>query len=221
MCVLGPSIDVLLVGITKESALNDLQTIGDAAHMLARDAMTERVVSVKPEASAQSVAHTLFDHRIVAVPVIDSRGVVVGSVSDGDLLGQRIATDGPDWWLDMLAGGKPVTEQMVSARSIAVHEVMTTPVSEIARLLQLHRIKRLPVMRDGNMVGIVSRTDLLGVVENLPKLKATKKAVITRLHGLLQPLVSRQRIRHGEKPEYDEQACAGHSPDEFRPGKRA
>jgi CBS domain-containing protein len=110
--------------------------------------MTERVVSVTPEASVQSVAHTLFDHRIGAVPVIDSRGVVVGMVSDGDLLGQRIATDGPDWWLDMLAGGKPLTEQMVSARSIAVREVMATPVisvekltpvREIARFLQLHR----------------------------------------------------------------------------------
>jgi CBS-domain-containing membrane protein len=140
--------EVVWVGIAKESALNDQQTSRNTADILARDMMTERVVSVTPEASVQSVAHTLFDHRIGAVPVIDSRGVVVGMVSDGDLLGQRIATDGPDWWLDMLAGGKPLTEQMVSARSIAVREVMATPVisvekltpvREIARFLQLHR----------------------------------------------------------------------------------
>jgi CBS domain-containing protein len=189
--------EVVWVGIAKESALNDQQTSRNTADILARDVMTERVVSVTPEASVQSVAHTLFDHRIGAVPVIDSRGVVVGMVSDGDLLGQRIATDGSDWWLDMLAGGTPVTEQMVSARSIAVREVMTTavisvekltPVSEIARLLQLHRLKRLPVMQDGKMVGIVSRTDLLGVVEHLPKLTATKKAGTNQLYGLLRSL---------------------------------
>jgi len=190
-------LDVLAVGIAKESALNDLQTTTDDAGMVARDVMTDRVVSVTPEASVQSVAQTLFDHRIGALPVIDANGAVVGMVSDGDLLGRRTAEDRPDWWLDMLSGGKPVTEQTVSAGSIAIRDVMTSPVvtvdaltsvAEIARLLQAHRIKRLPVMQDGKMVGIVSRTDLLGLVEHLPKPTATKTAGPSQLYGLLQTL---------------------------------
>jgi CBS domain-containing protein len=188
--------------------LNDQQIIADAADIVSRDVMTEHVISVSPEASVKSVAQTLFDHRIGAVPVIDARGVVVGMVSDGDLLGQRTATDRPDWWLDMLAGGKPMTEQTPSVSSIAIRDVMTTPVltvevlrpvREIAHLLQAHRIKRMPVMQDGKMVGIVSRSDLLGVVEHLPEATATKGAGINQLYGLLQSLFGgTPHERHGD-----------------------
>lgn len=144
----------------------------------ARDIMTQAVISVQPETPVKDIATLLLDNRISAVPVVNGDGVPVGMVSEGDLIGrgegERLARR--DWWLALISGRQALDDNFVarlrpsrqtagdvmSAPLVTVTE--DTPVDEIARLLAIHHIKRLPVVRDGCLVGIVSRADLLRVV---------------------------------------------------------
>ncbi len=147
--------------------------------MLAHELMTTDVVKVGPEATRQQIACTLIDHGISALPVVDSSGVPLGMVSEGDLIGR----DEPerkqrrDWWLALVAEGETLNEEYIAILGAkdepTARDLMSTPLivaqedteaSEIARLLVTYRIKRVPVLREGKIVGIVSRADLLRVI---------------------------------------------------------
>lgn len=147
----------------------------------ARDVMTATVVSVTPEEATRAIAGLLLDHGISAVPVVDEEGRPIGMVSEGDLIGRderdRVARH--DWWLRLVTGRQTLdgdfTARMQEPRT--AHDVMTAPVvtvtedtsvDQVARLLTLHHIKRVPVVRDGRVVGIVSRADLLRAVTVVP-----------------------------------------------------
>ena len=143
--------------------------------MNARDVMTSVVTSVGPDAPIRDVAKILRDHGISAVPVVDEAGAPIGMVSEGDLIGRDEADREArrDWWLSLLAEGEMLNAEFLAglraperrARDIMAAPVVTvsedTPVGEIARLLTAYRIKRVPVLRDGRIVGIVSRADLV------------------------------------------------------------
>jgi CBS domain-containing protein len=146
--------------------------------MCARDVMTTKVISVGPDASLHDVAQLLLDNRISAAPVINSDGVPIGMVSEGDLIGRgdgdRLSRS--DWWLALITGKQQLDEKFQAhlvATDRSAGDVMSAPlvtvaeetsVAEVARLLAIHHIKRVPVIRDGRLVGIVSRADLLRVV---------------------------------------------------------
>ncbi|EHA15772.1 CBS domain-containing protein [Halomonas sp. HAL1] len=144
--------------------------------MQAIDIMTPKVVSVGPDAEVSEIARLLLHHRISAVPVVDAEHRVIGIVSEGDLM-RRVEDDdghGRSWWLTLFAGGKSASDY-VKSHGRKAHEVMTpnpmtveenTPLHTIARLLEKHRIKRVPVVRDGKLVGIVSRANLLQGMAN-------------------------------------------------------
>jgi CBS domain-containing protein len=148
----------------------------------ALDVMTEKVISIGPDMATRDIANLLLTNRISAVPVVDSEGVPTGMVSEGDLIGRdesdRLARS--DWWLGLLAGRLPLDEKFtarVQAKDITARDVMSGPlvtvtedtdVSQIARLFAIHHIKRVPVVRDGRLVGIVSRADLLRAVAAKP-----------------------------------------------------
>ena len=143
--------------------------------MKARDIMTSAVISVSPDTPIGEVAKTLRTHGISAVPVIDKAGGLIGMLSEGDLIGRNEADREArrDWWLTLLAEGEPLnTDFLASLRTPErqARDVMTTPVvtvdektevSEVAQLLTAHRIKRVPVLRNGRIAGIVSRADLV------------------------------------------------------------
>ena len=150
------------------------------APQFARDVMTAAVVTVTPDTSVMAVARLLLDKRISAVPVVDATGALVGIVSEGDLLG-RSAEDrlaGQEWWLAILSREGQTTAAITAAavarpiRDVMQAPVITvaddTPVHAVADLLRTHGIKRLPVTHSGRMVGIVTRADLLRVVEATP-----------------------------------------------------
>jgi CBS domain-containing protein len=139
--------------------------------MQAKDVMTSRVVTIRPEATIPEVVERLLSHRISALPVVDKRGRLQGIVSEGDLIGRvRDRSDPRSWWLRLLADRDTSADVYVKSRGTTAGDVMTrevvtvgerTPIGKIAALLELHHIKRVPVLRGGKVVGIVSRANLL------------------------------------------------------------
>ncbi len=144
----------------------------------ARDIMTEAVTFVRPDTPVREIAAVLLDKRISAVPVLNSDGVPMGMVSEGDLIerGERERLTRSDWWLALVSGRQALDDKFLArlqAASRTASDIMSaplvtvsedTPVDEVAWLLAIHHIKRVPVVRDGHLVGIVSRADLLRVV---------------------------------------------------------
>lgn len=139
--------------------------------MQAVDIMTKDVISVGPEEEVSAIAQLLLNHHISAVPVIDDSHQVVGIVSEGDLMRRIRKEDGKEssWWLSLFAGHKDPADY-VKTHGRKADEVMTVnpmtieedaPLHKIARLLEKHRIKRVPVVKEGKLVGIVSRANLL------------------------------------------------------------
>lgn len=140
--------------------------------MRAKDVMTTRVVTVTPDTPVPEIARLLLERRISAAPVVDAAERMVGIVSEGDLI--RRPETGTErhrpWWLKFLAGAEELAEEYVKTHGVKASDVMTRRVvsvnedaelGEIAQLLEERRIKRVPVVRDGKLVGIVSRADLL------------------------------------------------------------
>jgi CBS domain-containing protein len=141
--------------------------------MKASDIMTSPVVTVGPGTPVAEIAALLFEKRISAVPVVDE-GRLVGVVSEGDLLHRHeIGTDrharAGSWWLRLFSEDRSAAEYVKSharlARDVMTREVVSveanTPVAEIADLLETRGIKRVPVLRDGALAGIVSRANLV------------------------------------------------------------
>ncbi|MDN7131633.1 CBS domain-containing protein [Halomonas sp. MC140] len=144
--------------------------------MQAIDIMTPKVISVSPDAEVREIAQLLINNRISAVPVVDDEHRVIGIVSEGDLMRQlKNDDDGPQsWWLSLVSGGKDPGDY-VKQHGHKAHEVMTpnpitveenTPLHDIARLLEKNHIKRVPVVRDDKLIGIVSRANLLQGIAN-------------------------------------------------------
>jgi CBS domain-containing protein len=117
--------------------------------MIARDIMTRRVYTISPEAGVQEVAQLLSGKSISGVPVIDEEGRIIGIVTEADIIAK------------VDRAGLRVADIM-SPEVLVVSE--ETPVGEIARLLTERKIKRVPVMQDGKLVGIVSRADIIEAV---------------------------------------------------------
>ncbi|MBI4194208.1 MAG: CBS domain-containing protein [Betaproteobacteria bacterium] len=140
--------------------------------MKAKDVMTKSVVSVDPDTDVRKIARLLLQRHISAVPVVDGRGRVIGMVSEGDLMRRpESRTEGhPSWWLDLLDGPEEHALMYLKSHGTTARDVMTrkvitvgenTSLEDIATLLERNRIKRVPVLSGGKLVGIVSRANLL------------------------------------------------------------
>lgn len=139
--------------------------------MKARDVMVTRIVSVGPDADVGEVAETLARNGISAVPVVEG-GKLLGIVSEGDLI--RRTETGTErrrsWWLDLFTTRTTLASDYVKSHGLKAGDVMTagaitagpdTPLREIADLLERHGIKRVPIVENGAMVGMVSRANLV------------------------------------------------------------
>jgi CBS domain-containing protein len=163
--------------------------------MRAADVMTPRVVAVDPEATIAEAADLMLRTGVSGLLVIDNNGALVGIVTEGDLLRraelgtQRIRPR----WLAFFNPGK-LAEEYARSHGRNVREVMTvevetvaedTHVSKIVKIMTKGHIKRLPVLRDGKVVGIVSRADLMralcGVAETACLLDPDDSAIRTRI----------------------------------------
>jgi CBS domain-containing protein len=144
--------------------------------MNAREVMTSPVISATANTPIRDVAQLLLKNHISAVPILDYTGAPIGMVSEGDLISQRNAQR--KWWLALLAEGESLSSDFLSELhrpERVASEIMSKPVltvsedtdtAAIARLLATHRIKRVPVVRDERVVGIVSRGNLLWWMAN-------------------------------------------------------
>ena len=140
--------------------------------MKVSDVMTPRVISVLPSDRIADAIRLMLENRISGLPVIDAAGLLVGMVTEGDLL--RRAETGttrhrPRWLQFLLSPGR-LADEYVHTHGRRVDEVMTrdvvtvtgeTPLNAVVELMEKHGIKRVPVVRDGKLVGIVSRANLL------------------------------------------------------------
>jgi len=152
--------------------------------MQVRDVMTTKVITVRPDTPVSEIARLLVENRISGVPVIDEENRVLGIVSEGDLIRRLEDTDDGrrrSWWLELLASPERRAEQYVKAHGRLARDIMTDIVTvidegatlaEAARLLEEKQVKRLPVVRDGKLVGIVSRADLLRALALAPPQEA-------------------------------------------------
>ena len=140
--------------------------------MQASDIMTRAVVTVGPHATIREIAAILLERRISGLPVVEDDRVI-GIVSEGDLLRRHeIGTDRKQrgsWWMRFFRG-EPGPAEYVKSHAVHAVDVMSTlvvsvpedePVAKIASLFGKRRIKRVPVLRDGRLVGIVTRANLV------------------------------------------------------------
>ena len=139
------------------------------------DIMSKDVISVTGNTLVPKIAGLLSQRGISAVPVIDKEGKLLGMVSEGDLMVPFSTRNQArrEWWLEMLAEGERLAPEFLdyigtdhrSATDVMTREVISVSegaaVADVADLLMKHRIKRVPVLRDGRVVGIVSRADIV------------------------------------------------------------
>lgn len=169
--------------------------------MRAKDIMTTTVATIGPDATIREIATLLLERRISAVPVLDDTGRMIGIVSEGDLI-HRPETETehhPSWWLRLMASPQEKALTYVKSHGGHARDVMTRDIvsvsedaslEDIADTLEKRRIKRVPVLRDGRVVGIVSRADLLhglvarqaspSVTASDEKIKAMVEAAIAK-----------------------------------------
>lgn len=132
--------------------------------------MTRNVVTVRPTASIRDAARALVEHAVSGLPVVDERGGVVGVLSEGDLIVRQKPRERTPWWRVFFDDGERLAREYQKAEGTTVAEVMTRsvisiapdmPIESAAVILDERRIRRLPVVADGRLVGIVSRGDLV------------------------------------------------------------
>lgn len=182
--------------------------------MRADEIMSVPVVTVTPDTPVSRIARLLLENNVSAVPVVDSTGSAIGIVSEGDLLRRDDAGRAARraWWLEMLAEGEPLSAEYVGqlrTKDQTAGEVMSTPVVtvtestdavELARLFSSYRIKRVPVVRDSRIVGIISRVDLLRVLDKSEDDDGT--VVHPRILHPLDALISlEQRLKKVRQPQ--------------------
>jgi CBS domain-containing protein len=138
--------------------------------MKAKDVMTTKVVAVVPGMPVSVIATLLLERRISAVPVIGGGRCILGIVSEGDLIRRSRTAQPRSWWLATFGDAESLAREFLKTYGLYAKDVMTrevvtvteeTPVATIAELLEEKGIKRVPVVRDSRLVGIVSRADLL------------------------------------------------------------
>jgi CBS domain-containing protein len=171
--------------------------------MKAADVMTANPVTVQPDSQVMEAVRVMLQRRFSGLPVVDSTGAVVGIVTEGDLL--RRAETGTQRkrprWIEFFVGPGRLALEYAHACGRKIDEVMSQPVltvtedrplDEIVNIMERHRIKRLPVVRDGKLVGIVSRANLLRALASVARETKPTSADDTSIRDRLVAELGRQ-----------------------------
>lgn len=145
--------------------------------MKVEEIMTRDVITVSPNASIHAAARLMVDHGVSGLPVVDDSGNVVGILSEGDLILRQKPRERLPWWRGFFAEGERLARDYQKAVGTTVAEVMTRsvvcvnpdlPIESAALIIDQRRIRRLPVVVAGQLVGIVSRGDLIKALATAP-----------------------------------------------------
>lgn len=148
--------------------------------MKAKHVMASPVLTGTAKMTVREVAKILVENRISALPIVSADGDIIGIVSEGDLIRrEEIGTQRQrSWWLSLFTSSVQLAEEYARAHSRKVEDLMTrdvisagpeTPLSEIAQLLERHRIKRVPILDQKKLVGIVTRSNLVQAIATAPQ----------------------------------------------------
>lgn len=140
--------------------------------MFAADVMTQPALAIDPQAPLAQAIRLMTEHKVSGLPVVEKSGAIVGIVTEGDLM-RRVETqttgDKSGWLASFFLPGRDA-EKFMRSHGRRVEEVMATdvvtvtedtPLDDVVRLMERHRIKRVPVVRERRLVGVVSRADLM------------------------------------------------------------
>ena len=146
--------------------------------MKIEEIMTRDVITVAPQTPIHEAARLMVDHGVSGLPVVDDQGNLVGVLSEGDLIVRQRARPRVPWWRAFFQEGERLAREYQKAAGTTAEEVMTKavisvspdlPIEAAALILDQRRIRRVPVVADGRVVGIVSRGDLVKVLANAPR----------------------------------------------------
>jgi CBS domain-containing protein len=155
-----------------------LEAGGMEVAMKTGDVMTPRVITIEADAPILLAADVMLQNRISGLPVVSPKGELVGVVTEGDFVrrGETGTQRRRSRWLEFFIGPGRLAEEYVRASGRKVAEVMTanpvtvtedTPLNEAVDLMERHRIKRLPVLRDGRLAGIITRANIMHALVSL------------------------------------------------------
>lgn len=148
--------------------------------MQAKDVMSRNLVTIAADATVLQAARLMLQHHISGLPVVDASGNLVGILSEGDFLRRRETGTQRrrSRWLEFLMGPGKIASEYTHSHGMRVSEVMTenvrtisedTELEEIVELMERHRIKRVPVVRDGKLTGIVTRSNLMHAMVSMAR----------------------------------------------------
>ncbi len=145
--------------------------------MKVEEIMTRDVITASPGNSIHEAARLMVDHGVSGLPVVGDDGSVIGIVSEGDLIVRQKPRERLPWWRVFFDTGEKLAREYQKAAGTTVGEIMTRsvitvspdlPIESVAVVLDQHRIRRVPVVADGRLVGIVSRGDLIKALSTAP-----------------------------------------------------
>ena len=171
--------------------------------MKARDIMTAKVHTVRADTSVAEIARLMTAERISGVPVLSDKGEPMGMVSETDLLhrAETGTTKRRKWWIGLFLDKDTLARDFIKSHGLKAADVMSRYVisvrdeaslAEVADLLDTNNLKRVPVLRDGKLAGIITRGDLVRALAN-PPAAAPRQAPAPSTNADLQRLLM-QRI---------------------------
>jgi CBS domain-containing protein len=174
--------------------------------MIVSDVMSRNVISIAPDATVEEAVKLMLDRGISGLFVVDKAGDLAGIVTEGDLLRRdELGTERHrPWWLRLLASPARQATDFFRAHGRHVRDVMTEkvisvgydwPLEEVVLTMETNRIKRVPVTRDGRVVGVVSRSDLL-------------RALISRVRDAAPPASDDRALRSAILDALEKQSWA-------------
>jgi len=171
--------------------------------MKARDVMTRDVIAVCPDTSVRDIATLMVEKHISGVPVLTDNGKLIGMVSQSDLLHRaEVGTERKHkWWFRIFADCSALAREYTKAHGLKAHDIMSRYVvsvrddaelRDVADILDKRRIKRVPVVREDRMVGIITRGDLVRVLSQVQVSTAANRIGNAALHKKLYDRIQSQ-----------------------------
>lgn len=171
--------------------------------MKAQDIMTRDVTTVSPNTSVRDIAALMVEKHISGVPVLTDNGEIIGIVSQSDLLHRaELGTERKHkWWFRTFSDSDALAREYAKAHGLKAHDIMARYVvsvrddaelRDVADILDNHRIKRVPVVREGRLLGIITRGDLVRALSQVQISKTAKTIDNAALHKTLHDRIRTQ-----------------------------